>query len=165
MAKNKKFALNTISFSFHPLLQEVLATDHFDQKKQGNISCLAIEELQFILDSRPISVCTTKHSDTFLLLDFNPLLQIFRDHPRAHKLKVTLIICDADDANRIITSLNIKRLALEYPTSRRSPELLFKRHQQAIKMGLTSFTKKELSAFAQVCPSALRASKRGARYE
>ena len=153
--------LDSIKLNFHPLLQELLAAEHFKLKKQGDINCLALRDLQFILDSRPISVCRTEHSNTFELLELNPFVDLCRYHIQSKKLNVSLNIYDANDASRIITSLNISRLALEYPISRHTPPLLFQRHQQAVQMDLAPLTKKELSEFAQVCPSAIRASKRG----
>ncbi|WP_137222026.1 hypothetical protein [Shewanella sp. MEBiC00475] len=157
MAKYRKVALNTINFPFHRLLQEMLEADHITLKKQGDINRLELRELQFILDNCPISVCQTAHSNTFELLALSPILDICRYHTQSNKLKVSLNICDADDASCIISSLNITKLALEYPTYHRTPALLFHRYQQAVQMGLMQSTKNELSAFAQVTPSALRA--------
>jgi hypothetical protein len=160
MTKNKKFELDSLKLSFHPLLQKQLAADSFRLEKQGDINCIDLKEIQFILDSRPISVCRTKHKNMFELLELSPLFEIFRYHDQSNKLKVSLNIYDADDARRIITSLSITRLALEYPISRHTPQLLFQRHQQAVQMDLTPLTKKELSEFAQVTAAALRAPKK-----
>jgi hypothetical protein len=161
MPKTKKMALNILKLHQHPMLVTMLSSDYFELSTLPEISTLSIEQIQIILDTKPIAVVQTTAKLGYLLLEPMPILDVFRHHPQYAKLNVTLLIYESPEP--ALTALTIIKPALQYSQYRHLPETLHYRLNTAKSAGIQTPSRKQLGQFANLSASAIRAlpKKRG----
>lgn len=148
-------ALNTLKLQQHPILVKMLSNNCFKLTTLPDISTLSIETLQIILDTKPIAVLQTPDKLGYQLLEPMPILDVLRHHPQYAKLKITLLIYDHPEP--VLTALAIIKPALHYSEYRHLPETLHYRMNAAKSAGIQPPSKKQISQYANITASAIRA--------